>query len=72
MSTVKDNLGIDDKIIDNFNLIKIWQLVVGLPFGYPTVVVPGSRQGKPIEAHEGECSQDRGFIEYCLLQNAGV
>ena len=26
--------------------------VVGLPFGYPTVVVPGSRQGKPIEAHE--------------------
>ena len=27
-------------------------IVVGLPFGSPTVVVPGSRQGKPIEAHE--------------------
>ena len=26
--------------------------VVGLPFGYPTVVVPGSRQEKPIGAHE--------------------
>ena len=28
MSTVKDNLGIDDKIIENLNLIKIWQLAL--------------------------------------------
>ena len=28
------------------------ETVVGLTIGSPTVVVPGSRQGKPIEAHE--------------------
>ena len=28
MSTVMDNLGMDDKIIDNLNLTKIWQLEV--------------------------------------------
>ena len=28
------------------------ETVVGLTIGSPTVVVPGSRQGNPIEAHE--------------------
>ena len=28
MSTVMDNLGMDDKIIENLNLIKIWQRVL--------------------------------------------
>ena len=30
MSTVMDNLGMDDKIIENMNLIKIWQLEVAV------------------------------------------
>ena len=32
MSTVKDNFGIDDKIIENLNLIETWQHVIKVHF----------------------------------------